>query len=160
AAKAHLFQRLAAAILYPDPKCRAPQATLLANRQGQSGLWRYGISGDRPLLVMHVTKPDHLQLVRDLAAAQQYWQTHGLNVDLVVVNDYPGSYLDALHEQLTSMLGELQRPADTKPPAIALLRGAQMPREDIGLIDAAASVLLNGDRGSLAQQVEILTAPS
>src|SRR6185436_12135552 len=62
-AKAHLFQRLAAALLYPDPDRRAKEDVLLANHQGQSGLWRYGISGDAPILLIHVTKPEQIDIV-------------------------------------------------------------------------------------------------
>ncbi|HZZ72149.1 MAG TPA: glucoamylase family protein, partial [Pirellulales bacterium] len=155
-ARAHLYQRLASAVIYPDAAYRANPDTLRANRQGQSGLWRYGVSGDRPLVALHITRPDDLQIVRDLISAQEYWRLHGLVADLVIVNDYPGSYLDALQEQLVKILNETQRTADHKPSVVVVLRGAQLPREDITLLDAVAAVLLHGDRGSLSQQIDQL----
>ncbi len=153
-ARAHLFQRLASALVYPDPAWRADAATLAANRQGQSGLWRYGISGDLPLLLAHVTRPDQLDVVRDLLVAHQYWRAHGLNIDLAIINEHPGSYLDALQEQLVALVGELHRQPEGQAAHVYLLRGAQLPREDQTLLAAAASVVVRAERGTLAKQVE------
>lgn len=154
-AKSHLFQRLASALIYPDPAHRADAETLLANRQGQSGLWRYGISGDLPILMVHVTRTEHLDLVRDLLTAHRFWREHGLLTDLVVMNDNPGSYLDALQEQLVSLVNELHhQPPNTRPANIVLLRGAQVTGDDKNLLGTAATVVLHGSRGSLAKQME------
>ena len=153
-ANAHLFQRLASALLYPDPAWRADAQTLAANRQGQSGLWRYGISGDFPITLVRLTRQEQLELVRELLTAHQYWRSHGLTVDVVIVNDHPGSYLDALQEQLTELINELHRTPEGQAPHVYLLRGAQMSREDQTLLAAAAAIVLRPEIGSLSKQVE------
>ena len=74
---AHLFQRLASRVLYPDATLRAPAEILARNARGQSSLFAYGISGDNPIVLVKVD--DVGQLVprapgsaraRVLAAAQ------------------------------------------------------------------------------------------
>ena len=55
--KIHLFQRLASLLLYPDATRRAPADVLIANRRGQSALWRYGISGDFPIVLARINGP-------------------------------------------------------------------------------------------------------
>ena len=150
-AKAHLYQRVAGALIYPDANHRGSLEMLLANRQGQSGLWRHGISGDLPLVLVHVTHPEHVALVRELLAAHAYWQSHGLAVELVILNDYPGSYLDALQEQLLALLSD-RRQSNEPKASLFLLRGAQLPHEDKALLEAAAHIVLHGERGTLSQQ--------
>lgn len=154
AAKAHLYQRLASPLLYPDRSLRASADTIAANRQGQPGLWRYGISGDLPIVLLKVTKPEHAHLVSELLIAQSYWSLHRLRVDLVVLNDHPGSYLDALQEQLVTLLAQTPRPLQEKQVGVFLLRGAQIPAEDHVLLEAVASVVLDGDRGPIGVQIE------
>ena len=46
AEEAHLFQRLAARIVYSDPSLRPRPHVLALNTKAQSSLWAYGISGD------------------------------------------------------------------------------------------------------------------
>ncbi len=153
-AKAHLFQRLAGSVLYPDQARRGPEAQLLANRQGQPGLWRFGISGDSPIVLVHITKPEQISLAREIVQAQSFWRAHGLRVDLILLNDFPGSYIDALQEQLVSLLNEVHRTPEAGPTNVFVLRGAQLAREDRALLDTAATVVLHGERGSLAQQLD------
>ena len=151
----HLYNQLASAMLYPDPCRRPTDDRLKKNLQSQRGLWRYGISGDRPIFLIHVTKPEHIGLVREALGAHSHWKAHDLRTELVVVNDFPGSYLDAIQEQLVDLFQDFQIRLDDKPAEVFLLRGAQIPNEDKILLDAVASIVLHGERGSLARQMEV-----
>ena len=82
--EARRFQKLAAYMLYPSAYLRPPSDRMEDNRQGQSGLWPYGISGDLPILLVTIADVGDLGLVRQLLQAQAYWRRHGLATDLVV----------------------------------------------------------------------------
>ncbi|HJT32324.1 MAG TPA: glucoamylase family protein, partial [Pirellulales bacterium] len=127
----HLFQRLASHVVYAGRTLRGPQQAQDANLQGQSGLWRFGISGDKPIVLAHIGHSEHLALARQLLAAHGYWRLQGLEVDLVVINDDPSGYLDELHEQLLGMI----RASDShalvdKPGGIFLRKAAQLNDDD------------------------------
>src|SRR5207244_6522527 len=77
AEEAHLYQRLASAVLYACTALRAYLEILIANQQGQAGLWRYGISGDNPILLVFVSEAEELTLVRQLLAAHTFWRLKG-----------------------------------------------------------------------------------
>ena len=66
--EAHLYQRLAGHLLIANGTLH-PQAGPRAERQGNEGLWRMGISGDRPILLLVVDNPDHLDVLRELLIA-------------------------------------------------------------------------------------------
>ena len=152
--EAHLYQRLATHLIYAGPALRAPTAVLAANQQGQPGLWRHGISGDRPILLVSVAEADEVALVRRLLAAHTYWRLKGLEVDLVVLSEQPTSYYEALYQDLL----EAVRASDArdllgKPGGIFILKGDHLTGEDRTLLRAAARIELAGHRGSLAAQV-------
>ncbi len=67
--EAHLFQRLAAHVLYAGSALRAPAPLLAANRQGQPALWRYGISGDLPIILVRIAEGSEMPLVRQVLTA-------------------------------------------------------------------------------------------
>ncbi|WP_254512986.1 GH36-type glycosyl hydrolase domain-containing protein [Anatilimnocola floriformis] len=148
----HQYQRLASFLLYPHPSLRGDVEIIAQNRLGQSGLWRHGISGDLPILLAHVTEPEHIDLVRDLALAQRFWRERGFRADLVIINDYPGSYIDALQDQMVALMQELNSTADK--PSVFLLRGAHLPAEEQQLFETAAACVLRGEHGSLSQQLD------
>ena len=78
------YEQLASALIYTDPARRASSDILLRNRCGQSGLWRYGISGDLPIVLLSMSDSAKIGLVKQLVQAHAYWRSKGLAVDLVV----------------------------------------------------------------------------
>jgi cyclic beta-1,2-glucan synthetase len=158
-ASVQMFQRLASALLYPDASLRAPLPVLKANRRGQRSLWRYGISGDVPIVLVRITRPEHRTLVRELLLAHEFCHTHGLKADLIIVNEHPAGYFDGFQEQLLELIHTTTRVPLDKPGGVYLLRAAQLAPEDLVLLQEVAAVSLHGDRGSLAQQVEAPRVP-
>jgi cellobiose phosphorylase len=154
-AEAHLFQRLAARMLYPDPALRAPEAVLALNSRGQRGLWAYGISGDNPLLVVRVDESGELDLVRQLLRAHEFWRLNNFTVDFVILNEHPTTYAEGLQSQLQALLAtSLSRPWQDMPGGVFVRRADHMPLEDYTLLLTAARVVLDGDLGHLDEQLE------
>ena len=103
--KVHLFQRLGAMLLYPDFTKRSA-AALVANRSGQPALWRYGISGDYPILLARISEANQDGLVRELLLAHDSWRAKNFIVELVILNEHPTAYSDAVQDRLQRLLGE------------------------------------------------------
>jgi cyclic beta-1,2-glucan synthetase len=153
-----LYQRLASAILFPSMALRAPVSVLRENRLGQRSLWRYGISGDDPIVLVRLAEPAHRGLLREVLLAQEFWNAHGLKVDIVVVNEHPAGYFDEFQDQLLSLIQTTTRLPLNKSGGVYLLRASQLTPEDSVLLQAVASINLQGNLGTLSRQVD--AAPS
>ncbi len=153
--EAHLFQRLAARIVYSDPSLRPRPHVLALNTKAQSSLWAYGISGDLPIVVVRISKADDLRTVRKLVRGHEYLHYKGLRIDLVILNDTPTSYLQLLHQELDTIVrtSGLQTLQD-KPGGVYLRRADQMPEADRILLHAVARVVIVAERGSFEDQIE------
>ena len=151
---AMLFDRLASRVFGFDRSCISP-ADLAANTLGQQNLWGHGISGDLPIVLVRVTEADSLPLVRQLLRAQGYWRVKGLRADVVILNDHPAEYLDETQNYLTSLVQEPRWAGWLdKPSGMFLRRADGMPEADLRLLSAVASVVLRGDLGELAAQLD------
>jgi cyclic beta-1,2-glucan synthetase len=152
--EAMLFDRLASRVFGFDESCISP-GDLARNTLGQSNLWRYGISGDLPIVLVSVTEAASLPLVRQLLHAQEYWRVKGLRADLVILNEHPAEYLDETQEFLTSVVQEPRWAGwNNANGGMFLLRKDGMPDEDFHLLSAVARVVLRGDLGGLAPQLD------
>ena len=153
--EAHLFQRLAARIIYSDPSLRPTPHVLALNTKSQSSLWAYGISGDLPIIVVRINKAADLPTVKKLVRGHEYLHYKGLRCDLVILNDTPSSYLEPLHKALETIVrtGGLQGLQD-KPGGVYLRRADQIPEADRILLHAVARVVIVADRGSFEAQIE------
>ena len=151
----HLFQRLASHLIYSGPFLRADPDLLARNRQGQTGLWRHGISGDKPIVLLQIDEMDHLLLVRQLLLAHTYWRLKGLEVDLVILNRHPTSYVEEVQQQVLTLVRTSHSPLlIDKPGGVFVRQADHFSAEDLVLLAAAARVVLSGADGLLGEQLD------
>ena len=148
-ADAQLINRLAGCLLQPAPALRADPAVIARNLRGRADLAPYGITGDLPLLLLQLGEGPDTGLARQLLQAHGYWRGHGLAVDLLVLCDSR-----AAREALMHLAAPLVDPSSfDQPGGLHLHLKEDVPHEDRILLRSAASVLLSGERGDLADQL-------
>jgi len=153
--EAQLFERLASRVFFSDASLRADEVTLAKNTLGQDGLWRFGISGDLPIVLVRAKDQEDLPLVRQVLTAHEHWRLKGLQADAVILNDCPASY----REQMSQQLGQL---VDTgpwsawkgKPGGVFLLQADSIPEVERVLLCTVAHAVLSGESGTLEQQLD------
>ena len=151
---AMLFDRLASRVFGLDTSAANPD-DIARNVGGQANLWRFGISGDLPIVLVHVADTNGLTLVRQLLYAQEYWRVKNLRADVVIFNDHAVDYLDEVQNQLSSLLREPRWSGWLeKSSGVFLLRSDGMPPTDQILLSAVARVVLRSDLGDLAPQLD------
>src|SRR5262249_17223416 len=100
---------------------------------------------------------EELPLVRQVLAAHAYWRLKSLEVDLVILSDRPTSYFEELWHQLQESVRGSESPTLVdKPGGVFLRQTAHLAPEDLVLLHAAGGVVLAGNRGTLAVQVDRL----
>jgi cyclic beta-1,2-glucan synthetase len=155
------IQRLLGLLIYPHAALRADPETLAANRQGQASLWSLAISGDYPILVARVQAEEELALVRELLQAHAYWRNRGLKIDLALMNEQPGGYNEDLQMQLRRLVERMR--SDhwlNRRGGIFLVQSDTLNEGDRTLLLTAARAVLDGHKGSLAEQLpDVLQRP-
>jgi len=153
-ADAQLYGRLAGSVLYPHAGLRADPAVIARNGRGQSGLWPYGISGDLPIVLLHIRDAANIALARQLVQAHAYWRLKGLTADLLIWCEDATGYRQALHEQLMSMIASsMDAQSVDRPGGVFVRLLEQIPNEDRILMQSVARVVLSDEGGGLADQL-------
>ena len=153
------FQRMAGRLLYGDPRLRASGA-VLKNTRTQAELWKYGISGDLPILLVRIAESGDVALFRELLKAHEYLRIKGLAFDLVSLNEHGASYLQDLQDTLVQLVesGPEQAWID-RPGGVFLRRADLMPEEDLILLRATARMELVAADGGLIEQLKKTRIP-
>ncbi|HSP63825.1 MAG TPA: glucoamylase family protein, partial [Pyrinomonadaceae bacterium] len=152
--EAHVFQRLASRVLYADPSLRPSPHVLALNKLTQSGLWSQGISGDLPIVILRLDREEDISVARQMLRAHQYLRNKGLQFDLVILNDHPPSYAQALQDSLQMAVRTSGAQALIDKPGGVFVRRSDMMSEAMRiLLHAVARVVIVSERGSLEDQV-------
>ena len=149
------YQRIFSRMVYPRRGTRPSEATLAKNNKGQPGLWAYGISGDLPILLVRVADLMEAPLVRQALRAHEFWQRNGFEADLVILNEYPGGYIQPVQDELERLVAASHaHQMINKPGGVYVKRADIMPEGDRILLNTVARVVLVGSRGSLDAQLD------
>ncbi|MEP6484011.1 MAG: glucoamylase family protein [Rudaea sp.] len=152
---AQLYGRLAGRVIYANGSLRAGGKLIAANRRGQSGLWRYAISGDLPILLLQISDFANIELARQLVQAHAYWRTKGLSVDLIILNDDHGGYRQVLQEQILGMISAgIGGNLIDRPGGIFVRPAEQIAAEDRALLLAVSRAIISDLNGSLGEQIK------
>ncbi len=155
--EAQLFQMLANRLIYGDPSLRPAGKLMQMNGLSVGSLWRYGISGDRPIVLLRVTEPEERGIVEQLLRAHEYWRIKGLAVDLLILNEKELSYVEDFQSLLEGLVRESQARVAGQDygnqGALFVLQIGQLSVEERRLLQTAARAMLVGSRGTLAEQL-------
>jgi cyclic beta-1,2-glucan synthetase len=155
--EAQLFQDLASRLLYSDPSLRPAAKLIQMSTLSLNSLWRYGISGDRPIVLLRVMELEERTLVEQLLRAYEYWRMKGLIVDLVILNEKELSYTDDLQNQLENMVRESQalfsHREHEKHGDIFVMRIDLLSVDERLLLQSVARAILFSSHGTLAEQL-------
>jgi len=156
-AEAADFQRLAAPILYADPRFRASSAVITEGAGAQAGLWPHAISGDLPIVLLRIDDLQDIAQVRQLLRAHEYWRMKRLAVDLVILNEHASSYLQDLQIAIeTAVRSSQSRPrfgAELAQGSVYMLRADLLTSEARALLRSVARVALIARRGPIDKQL-------
>ncbi len=146
--------QLLSALYYPFKAVRAPAETIAANRLGQPGLWRFGISGDYPILLVELDSPQQIDLVRQALLVHKYLRSRRFMLDIVILNCQRSDY----GAELNGVIGRLVSKMNgaewwNQRGGIYLLYDDQIQVEERTLLRTAARVVLHGANGSLGNQM-------
>ena len=161
--EASMFQRVAGHLLHAGPTLRPSSSTILRGGGEQSGLWPMGISGDLPIVLLRIADVENVDLARRLLKAHEYWRMKQLAVDLVILNERASSYVQDLQIALETLArASRSPPADVEQRLgrVFVLRADLIPPETRALLASVARVVLVGQRGSLADQLDHIPTPN
>jgi cellobiose phosphorylase len=153
-AEAQVYGRLATSVVFANSLHRAAPSVIARNQLGQSGLWRFVVSGDLPIVLLRIGDRNRIDLVKQVLQAHGYWRMKGLTVDLVIVNEDFSGYRAVLQDQIMGLInaGPEAQIID-KPGGVFVRRAEDLSEEDRVLFQTVARVVLADTAETLLEQV-------
>lgn len=159
-ADTQIYGRLAGAMLYAHARHRASSNVIARNRLGPQGLWRFGISGDLPILLVRIGDIKRMDRVNEALRAHAYWRMKGLTADLVIINEDFSGYRATLNDAImTAIAAGPDASRLDKPGGVFVCRIEQLSEDDHILLQTMARVVLTDTAETLAEQVDRRLTP-
>lgn len=155
-AKNLALQDLTTILTYTTPRTMRDRG-LIDLRQ----IWRFGISGDKPIVLVTIHSTAGVGLVDTLLRAQPWWGFGGVACDLVVINGEPHSYLMPLQRDIEALRSRVAQQTQNSFPrndaaGFYLLRDAELTPAEKAALSSLARAVFTADGRTLESQVAAL----
>lgn len=126
------------------------------NRLDQSGLWRFGISGDLDILLMEIDDIKYTGFAKEMMRAFEYFKVHGLAMDIVFINDEKGENKEGLHHFIRNIANtEHLWQSHNQAGKVYVLDGETLSDDERTLLRTVARLALSAHNGvKIYQQLE------
>jgi len=123
---------------------------LSMNSLSQSGLWKYGISGDRPIILVDIHSGVESRLAIDAIKAFEYFKSKGIFIDLVIINSETEEYKEIIKREVEQEIYRMNKLFNffDNPGGIHLLESGQLSKDELILLNMVARLSFNSNRDS------------
>ncbi len=142
------FQNLISPVFYAAGSYRGPNENIRRNFMDQSFLWKFGVSGDHPILLLMVRSIEEERIVKDVLKAYEYLRINHVMVDLIILIDSKSGYLQEVDELINDMTSSLRiYDSASEKPSFFTLHTYEMKPAEIDLLYTAARVVFSEKTG-------------
>ncbi len=116
------------------------QELLAQNSLNQSGLWRFGISGDLPIILVDIHSGESFRLAKDVIIAYEYFKSKALHIDVVIINSEIEEYKAIIKREVDQEIYRMNKLFDfpNMPGGIFLLDAADLTSDEKILLKMVA----------------------
>ena len=123
----------------------------------QDDLWKFGISGDFPILMLKIRDVNDSYVLEDVLKAYEYLKIKNINIELIILNEERYSYDKYLNEVIeNSILNRHIAYMKNVRAGIFVLNYYELSEEDIKLLEFRSNLILDAHLGDIELQLEQL----
>ena len=117
------------------------------NHLNQTGLWKFGISGDRPIVFLEVISLDNLSLVKELLHAFEYYKSKSIFIDLIILNSYIEQDKKIINEEIDNEKYHMYalNSFNKTPGNIYIINPDDVNEDEINLFKTTARIYINSN---------------
>lgn len=120
-------------------------------------LWKYGISGDNPILLFKIKNIEDIYVLEDIISAYEYFRAKKVFMDLIILNEEIDIYERYVRENINSVISnkQLDYLKDTNT-GIFVLNKDEIQKEDLIVIEFKARLVINASNTDLESYIKDL----
>ena len=150
-----LYQKILSYIIFDNP-VRKKQVKKLANRlYSQQELWKYGISGDIPIILIKVKDVNDVYIIKQILKMYEFFRAKNICVDIVFLDEEKHSYENYVRSEIESVIYDfhLEYLKNVKG-GIYVLSKDEINNYDNELLNFVSTIIIDAGKGDLAHSLD------
>lgn len=150
----NIYQTMASKILFMNDTMKKRENYIVNINRSQSALWKYGISGDLPIVFVITRKYDDIHIARQILSTHEYLSIKGLRFDLVILDMEEDSYMHPLQDEINKLIDSSHaRNSRNQAGGAFLLSSGNVSKDDERFLKAVSRLVFDSSGGDLSVQL-------
>ena len=151
------YQKMLSYLLFQNPMKKEVINKLPKRVYSQSELWKFGISGDLPILLVKIKDVNDMHVIRDCLKAMEFFRSKNIKIDLIILNEEKNSYehfikFEVENEIQNKQLGFLKNIFG----GIFIINEKEITPAEKELLEFRSNLILNAAFGNIGMQLKDL----
>ena len=149
------YQKMLSYIIFNNPSKKLNLEKLPKQKYSQSELWKYGISGDLPIILVKIKDSNDTYVVKEVLKAYEFMRTKGFETELVIIDEEKYSYENYVMEDieeaiLNSQLSYLKNIRG----GIFQINKNEISKEDMNLLQFISGIIIDSKKGGISHSLK------
>ena len=153
-----IYQKMLSYLIFTNPL--SSQRKEKTNAQivfKQSDLWKYGISGDLPIILVKMKNVNDNYVIKEVLKAYEFFRTKNVEVEIVILDEEKHSYENYVKEEIEgAILNYHMSYLKNQKGGIFTLTKNEIDKKDIQLLDFIADIVIDSNKGGLKNNIKEL----
>lgn len=152
--EAEVYQRILGYLLFDNP-LKGMKLKKLPNRNYlQSDLWKYGISGDFPIILVKIIDANDIYVVKQILKAYEFFKIKNIQTEIVILNEENYSYDNYVKEEIERAIADsgISYMKNARG-GIFVLNEGELENSDIETIKFIADLVIDSREGNLENAI-------
>ena len=146
-----VYQKMLSYLLFQNPTKKLYINKLPKRTYSQEELWKFGISGNNPILLVKIQDVNDIYIIQDILKAYEFFRSKNINIDLVILNsEKKGQYVkQGIENEILNKQLEYLKNIDGGIFVLNLEK-----KEEIELLEFRANLIVNAKKGNLESALQ------
>ena len=156
-----LYQKVLSYIIFDNPLRKKQMSHLKYRTYDKSDLWKYGISGDNPVILVEIKDANDVYVIKQTLKMYEFFRTRNQVVDLIFLDSEKHSYENYVREEIENKIADSHLSyMKNISGGIYTLSKNEINEGDIDLLEFIADIKIDSHKGDLECAINDLNAIS
>ena len=153
-----IYQKMLSYLVFDNPvKAQMVEQAKKQSNYHQSDLWRYGISGDLPIILLKVRNVNDGYVIKEMLKAYEFFRIKNVATEIVILDEEKHSYENYVREEIEgSIFNYHMGYLKNQKGGIFTLSKGEIDQKDIELLEFLAAIIIDSDKGGLKNIIKEL----
>ena len=153
-----IYQKILSYIIFENQAKTLNLKKLKISKQyKQSSLWKYGISGDLPIILVKIKDINDGYIIKEILKAYEFFRSKNVETEIVILDEEKHSYENYVREEIENEIlnRHMSYLKNIRGGIFTLVKG-EIDKEDINLLELISCVSIDSNKGGLENNIKDL----